>query len=116
MNYINVAWSAVTFDPPNSRLTGDHNTLVPQWMTNSGTAEEIVQRVCELFFEPNIWVQEFGIKEVHTMIRVRVFEPEYAAGEYVVSLDLVVEACARRMLVKTESSTTGTQNDRNPQI
>jgi hypothetical protein len=92
MNYLNVKWSAVSYDDPKRRITGDLETLVPEWMLQQKAGAEISEFICSRYFDLSTWISEFGYEEPSIKLLVTISEPEIALGQYLILMEQFITA------------------------
>ncbi len=102
MVYESVKWCAMGADEPYPRMTGDMITDIPRWMMARGSGEQVAQQLCEIYFTLQVWNQEFGQDATHAYIRVMISDPEPMIGNYLVTMNRLIEANARKVNLYTK--------------
>lgn len=78
--------------------TGKQLTLLPgEWARGWGNAESAAAHVASDYFNTEMWEEWIGLDDSSATVRLRIHSPEEIAGEYLVNLERVTNARARRI-------------------
>ena len=89
-----IFYQTFSADDPWYEITkGENEFLAPQWVHSECDPEEAVRAICENYFNPSDWNEEFGDSDsVEVLVKVRA--PGYLRGCYIVTMEREIKATA----------------------